>query len=169
MRERMKNGFCATKVKTPPVHSFDTRSASLPIPEPETGRVKRRKLQVDVLAEDDAVGIYHLKGFLDKNMAAALLLNAPTADERHRTLTPAAGFAPDAALAEIAAWVEDFTAAALDPSLQPGQDLPRERRPSVALGAGAVAAAEPLHFFRHDDNGIHACVRFDWFLGLQLG
>lgn len=161
MRERMAAGFCTAKVKTAPTRSFDTKSASLPVPEAGTGRLKRRKLAVDVLAEDARVAVYHLKGFLDRNMTAALLLNAPDEPEGGRqlaALTPAVGFAPDAALAEVAKWAEDFVAAELEGTGKPGQDLPRERRPSVALDASEVVGGEPFLFFRHDDNGIHACV-----------
>lgn len=158
MRERMGRAFCTAKAKSPPLRSFDTKSASLPTPEPGTGRLRRRKLTVDVLAEDDAVAVYHLKGFLDKNATRALLLNAPSVEERHAAMTPAPGFKPDAALVEVARWAEDFVAAELE-SLEGEKKEERRRfRPSAALGVEAVVRGEPLHFFRHDDNGIHACV-----------
>lgn len=160
MRQRMAAGFCTAKKPSAPARAFTTRSASLPIPEPETGRLKRRKLSVEVLAEDDNVAVYHLKAFLDKNMTAALLLNGPydpiEGGRQLAALTPAVGFAPDAPLAEVAVWAEDFVAAEMDGSVKPGQDLPGERRPSVAVGREAVVRAEPLLFFWHDDNGIHA-------------
>lgn len=160
MRERMRTGFCATKAKSTPIHSFSAKSASLPVAEPGTGRLKRRKMSVDVLAEDGHVAVLHLKGFLDKNMTRSLLLNAPSVGEGHVGLTPAVGFAPDAEIAEIARWAEDFVAGFLAGDAgqqhQGDQELPKERRPSVALGMEAVVQGEPLLFFRHDDHGVHA-------------